>query len=60
MVFDEPTANLDSESVKLFSEMIQNFSKDKICILVTHDNEIASICDNVYRLEDKHLTLIKD
>lgn len=60
MVFDEPTANLDSESVKLFSEMIQNFSKDKICILVTHDNAIASICDNVYRLEDKHLTLIKD
>lgn len=58
MVFDEPTANLDSESVKLFSEMIQNFSKDKICIIVTHDNTIASICDNVYRLEEKHLTLI--
>ena len=60
MVFDEPTANLDSESVKLFSEMIQNFSKDKICILVTHDDAIAAICDDVYRLEDKHLTLIKD
>ena len=59
LVFDEPTANLDSESVKLFTEMIHNFSKDKLCILVTHDDAVASICDSVYKLENKHLTLVK-
>lgn len=57
IVFDEPTANLDPESVKLFAEKIQSFSKDKICILVTHDDAVASICDDVYKLEEKHLTL---
>lgn len=56
IIFDEPTANLDSESVKLFAETIQGFSKDKICILVTHDEAIASICDDLYRLEERHLT----
>lgn len=60
IVFDEPTANLDSVSVKLFAEMIQNFSKDKICIIVTHDDAIASICDDVYKLEEKHLTLAEN
>lgn len=57
IIFDEPTANLDSESVKLFAETIKSFSKDKICILVTHDNAVASICSDVYRLEEKHLIL---
>ena len=57
IIFDEPTANLDSESVKLFAQMIQKFSKDKICILVTHDNAVASACDNVYRLENRKLSI---
>ncbi len=59
IIFDEPTANLDSESVKMFAKTIQSFSKNKICILVTHDNAIASICDEVYRLEEKHLNIVE-
>lgn len=58
IIFDEPTANLDIESINLFKETIQNLSKGKICIIVTHDANIASICDTVYRLEEKNLTLL--
>ncbi len=60
IIFDEPTANLDSESVKRFAKTIQSLSKDKICILVTHDDSITSICDDVYRLEETCLTLIDE
>lgn len=59
IILDEPTANLDIESINLFKETIQNLSKGKICIIVTHDNNIASICDTVYRLEEKNLTLLE-
>ena len=43
----------------MFAKTIQSFSKNKICILVTHDNAIASICDEVYRLEEKHLNIVE-
>lgn len=59
IILDEPTANLDIESINLFKEAIQNLSKGKICIIVTHDNNIASICDTVYRLEKKNLILLE-
>lgn len=60
IIFDEPTANLDSESVKQFAKTIQSLIKDKLCIIVTHDDSIASICDDVYRLEEKSLNLIEE
>ena len=59
IILDEPTANLDIESINLFKETIPNLSKGKICIIVTHDNHIASICDTVYRLEEKNLILLE-
>ena len=59
IIFDEPTANLDSESVKLFVKMIKLFSKDKICIIVTHDDSVASVCDDVYQLKEKQLIFVE-
>jgi len=57
---DEPTGNLDKETahtvMDLFFEYIQ---KEKAgMILVTHDEELAHRCDEVYRLEDKKLLRI--
>lgn len=47
IVFDEPTANLDSDSVMIFKKMIKQIVKDKVCIIVTHDMDVAGICDKV-------------
>lgn len=56
LIFDEPTANLDSASVEIFTEMIQNISEDdKISIIVTHDRAVAAICDCVYELKEGNL-----
>lgn len=57
IVFDEPTANLDKASCEVFRKMIRAISKDKICIIVTHDKDMMGTCDRVYELKDKRLVL---
>jgi subfamily B ATP-binding cassette protein MsbA len=52
VVFDEPTANLDADSIEKFQSAIKNLAKDKICIVVTHDASTMTVCDKVYLLED--------
>lgn len=58
---DEPTGNLDKKTahnvMELFFEYIQQ--NDAGMILVTHDEELAHLCDSVYLLENKCLQRIK-
>jgi len=57
---DEPTGNLDkktaSKVMNLFFEYIKN--REAGMILVTHDEELAFMCDKVYRLEDRELVRV--
>ncbi len=58
---DEPTGNLDkitaNEVMKLFFEYCQENSAGMI--LVTHDEKLAYMCQNVYKLENKRLEQVK-
>jgi len=58
---DEPTGNLDKktahEVMELFFEYLE--SENAGMILVTHDEELAYMCQSVYRLEDKELKKVK-
>ncbi len=58
---DEPTGNLDNETAKLVMGVLLEYIKESGAglLLVTHDEELASICDEVYRLEDKKLERLK-
>jgi len=49
---DEPTGNLDRKSADEVVEIIFNYIKDKNrgLVLVTHDETLASKCDNIIRL----------
>ncbi len=51
-IFDEPTANLDQESVEMFKSTVKKLAHDNICIIVTHDPSTVEICDKVYTLEN--------
>jgi len=51
LVFDEPTANLDADSIEKFQSTIKQISKEKICIVVTHDTSTMEACDTVLELE---------
>jgi len=52
LVFDEPTANLDVDSIEKFQSVIKHLAKEKICIVVTHDESTMNICDKVYILDE--------
>lgn len=51
IVFDEPTANLDVESIEKFHMAVHKLAINNICIIVTHDISTLSACDRVYLLD---------
>jgi len=61
LFLDEPTGNLDkqtaSDVIDIFFEYVDD--NNAAMILVTHDEDIASRCENVYKLENKELIKIK-
>lgn len=52
LVFDEPTANLDIDSIEKFQSTVKKLAKDNICIIVTHDVSTITACDKVYILDN--------
>lgn len=58
---DEPTASIDSKNSSLIIEQLKDLAKkeNKIVIVITHDNEIALECDEIYSLKNKKLLKIK-
>ena len=54
---DEPTGNLDKETAKLVMDVLLDYIKETGAglILVTHDESMSSLCDKIYRLENKKL-----
>ena len=55
---DEPTGNLDQTTAKEVMIVIFDYVKTNIAalILVTHDKDIAQLCDIKYQLSNQHLT----
>lgn len=51
---DEPTGNLDRANAKRIGELLMHSVKvkKKSLLLVTHDPDLAALCDRRYRLED--------
>jgi putative ABC transport system ATP-binding protein len=54
---DEPTGNLDKETANLVMDVLLDYTKETGAglLLVTHDEQMAGLCDTVYRLKDKVL-----
>lgn len=54
---DEPTGSLDSETEQEILELIQSLNRDLgiTFVIITHDNEVASIAHRQYRLHDGEL-----
>ena len=55
LIFDEPTNNLDKNTKNKFIQNLKNISKNRICILVTHDTELIENCDKKIIIEDQKL-----
>jgi len=54
---DEPTGNLDKETANLVMDVLLDYTKEtgSGLLLVTHDEQMAGLCNTVYRLKDKVL-----
>ena len=54
LLCDEPTGALDSKTGRKIIKLLQdvNQNKDKIVIVVTHNNSLAEIADRVIRISD--------
>ena len=53
IVCDEPTANLDSKSSKEIIKILKEISKNKLVIMVTHDNSLVEkIATRVVKMND--------
>lgn len=53
MIFDEATSNLDVAASNLLKQSVHSIFADKICIIITHDSEMASIADTILNLSDE-------
>lgn len=49
---DEPTSNLDKESEERIIRMIDQYLKDKTCIIVTHRDSMKRLCDKHYEFKN--------
>lgn len=58
---DEPTASLDSENSRNVLLLLQKMARElnKIVIIVSHDDSVGEIADNLYVIESKKLALVK-
>ncbi len=53
---DEPTGNLDSQTGDVIVALLRELAEEGRCvILVTHDEKVASRCDEIVRLKDGRL-----
>lgn len=50
LIFDEPTAALDSESKYLFFNLLNQVKHDKIIITISHDADLIGIADQIINL----------
>ena len=52
IILDEPTASLDSKSKIQIIKFIKEYSKDRIIILITHDEELLKYVNRVVKIKD--------
>ena len=54
---DEPTGNLDSATGEKIIDLLFNLNKEKgvTLIIVTHDEDLAALCDRQVRISDGHI-----
>lgn len=50
MIFDEPTSALDTDTTYKFIEHLKKIKRDRIIIIITHDEYIKGQCDEVVEL----------
>lgn len=57
LILDEPTSNLDALNEGVILKSIADYHVDKTIIMISHRKSSTSICEKLYRIENKQLQL---
>jgi putative ABC transport system ATP-binding protein len=59
VVADEPTGNLDEENTQEVIQLFQEIAheQNRCVIIVTHEPDVAAVCDHAYRLAHHKFSL---
>lgn len=57
LLLDEATSALDMKTEKMVLENIMNFRKNKTCIVTTHRSSVLDMCNRIYRIENRKITI---
>ena len=49
-IFDEPTSNIDKESVNGFILLIEKYCQESIVIIISHDDSVHNIFNKVIKI----------
>ena len=52
IILDEPTSALDENTKPIVQRMLEHIIKDKTTIMITHDQFLYKLSDNIYQLKD--------
>ena len=58
LILDEPTNFLDKDTTSLFIETLEKHFQDKKIILLSHDKNIRRICEKIYKINNRNLTIL--
>lgn len=58
LILDEPTSALDTENQKLLLEIIHKLKDKMTIILISHQENLISSCDEIYKIENGKLEII--
>jgi ABC-type multidrug transport system ATPase subunit len=50
LLLDEPTTNLDAEGIRLYHELIERYSKNKLLIISSNDRQEYEFCEEVIKI----------
>jgi ABC-type multidrug transport system ATPase subunit len=58
---DEPCSNLDEENIKLYQNLVNNYTKDRMVIVASNNPlEYDFICSKEYKIENFELKLLRN
>lgn len=59
MILDEPSSSLDSKSIENLKNILLNLKKDKIIIIISHDDDMLDIASNIIEFEAEERFILK-
>lgn len=55
LIFDEPTSSLDFNNKNKVIKNLKKTSKDKLLIIISHDESIKNLCNDIYIIKNKKI-----